>query len=336
MSQNILEIKDLFVQYSAGRDTVRAVNGINLTLEEGESLGLVGETGAGKTTTALSIMRLIPNPPGKITGGEILYRGENLMEKSEAEMRKIRGHEISMIFQEPMTALDPMYTIEDQINETLRFHTDMTRAQMHEAALEMLRKVKIPRAAEILKDYPHHLSGGMLQRVMIAIALINNPRLLIADEPTTALDVTIQAQILDLMNDLRESYDTSVIMITHDLGIVAEVCDTVAVMYAGRICERGTVDEIFYNPKHEYTKGLLRSIPKLDSRNQRLIPIAGSPVDLTSMPAGCAFASRCDCAMKICLTDLPEELPINENHRAACWMNVKRVYDEARKEGAAQ
>lgn len=339
--QAIITVKDLRTYFYSDKRCNKVLNGISFELYKGRTLCVVGESGCGKSITCSTLMGLLSFPLSVGEGSSLRFLREDgteseLTSLSRAEMRKIRGKEISMIFQEPMTALDPMYTIEDQINETLRFHTDMTRAQMHEAALEMLRKVKIPRAAEILKDYPHHLSGGMLQRVMIAIALINNPRLLIADEPTTALDVTIQAQILDLMNDLRESYDTSVIMITHDLGVIADMCDEIIVMYAGRICERGTVDEIFYNPRHEYTKGLLRSIPKLDTRNQRLIPIAGSPVDLTSMPAGCAFASRCDCAMKICLTDLPEELPINENHRAACWMNVKRVYDEAKKEGAAQ
>ena len=215
-------------------------------------------------------------------------------------------------------------------------HTNRNHEQANARAVEMLKLVGVNEPEKRLKQYPHELSGGMRQRVMIAMALACEPDILIADEPTTALDVTIQAQILELMKDLQKKLGMAIIMITHDLGVIADMCDEIIVMYAGRICERGTVDEIFYNPKHEYTKGLLRSIPKLDSRNQRLIPIAGSPVDLTSMPAGCAFASRCDCAMKICLTDLPEELPINENHRAACWMNVKRVYDEAKKEGAAQ
>ena len=229
------------------------------------------------------------------------------MKFSKKQMSEFRGKRVSIIFQDPMTSLNPTYTIGNQLREAILLHTNRNHEQANARAVEMLKLVGV-----------------------------NEPDILIADEPTTALDVTIQAQILELMKDLQKKLGMAIIMITHDLGVIADMCDEIIVMYAGRICERGTVDEIFYNPKHEYTKGLLRSIPKLDTRNQRLIPIAGSPVDLTSMPAGCAFASRCDCAMKICLTDLPEELPINEDHRAACWMNVKRVYDEARKEGAAQ
>ena len=332
----LLEVKDLKTYFYPEAGVTPAVDGLSFTLQDGGTLAIVGESGCGKSVTSLSILRIFPSPPGKIVGGDILYKGESLLKKSEKEMRKIRGNEISMIFQEPLTSLNPVFTVGQQICETLKMHQGLNKKQAREKGIEMLKKVGIPTPEKVIDDYPHQLSGGMRQRVMIAMALACEPDILIADEPTTALDVTIQAQILELMKDLQKKLGMAIIMITHDLGVIADMCDEIIVMYAGRICERGTVDEIFYNPKHEYTKGLLRSIPKLDTRNQRLIPIAGSPVDLTSMPAGCAFASRCDCAMKICLTDLPEELPINENHRAACWMNVKRVYDEARKEGAAQ
>ena len=338
--EHLLEMRNLSIDLYKGKKTpaVKLVEGIDLTLKKRQNFGVVGESGCGKSITCSSIMGLLSFPLSVGAGSSIRFQREDgsvseLTALPKAEMRKIRGKEISMIFQEPMTALDPMYTIEEQIQETLHFHTDMNRAQMHDAALEMLNRVKIPRAAEILKDYPHHLSGGMLQRVMIAIALINNPRLLIADEPTTALDVTIQAQILELMKDLQKKMGMAIIMITHDLGVIADMCDEIIVMYAGRVCERGTVDEIFYNPRHEYTKGLLRSIPTLNGGHDKLIPIAGSPVDLTNLPAGCAFASRCDRCMKICLTEQPEEVRVNDSHIASCWMNVKQVYDEAQKEG---
>ena len=335
MSEKMLEIKDLHVQYVTEGEVTYAVNGISLSLNRGKTLGLVGETGAGKTTTALSILRMLPAYTAKVTQGEVILDGINIYQAKDKELRKLRGSKVSMVFQDPMTSLNPVYRVGDQIGEVLKLHEKKrTKEELRARVGEILELVGIPASRQ--DDYPHQFSGGMKQRVMIAIAIACNPKILICDEPTTALDVTIQAQILELMKDLQKKLGMAIIMITHDLGVIADMCDEIIVMYAGRICERGTVDEIFYNPKHEYTKGLLRSIPKLDSRNQRLIPIAGSPVDLTSMPAGCAFASRCDCAMKICLTDLPEELPINEDHRAACWMNVKHVYDEARKEGAAQ
>lgn len=312
MSQNILEIKDLFVQYSAGKDTVRAVNGINLTLEEGESLGLVGETGAGKTTTALSIMRLIPNPPGKITGGEILYRGENLMEKSEAEMRKIRGHEISMIFQDPMTALNPMLSVGDQIAEVIRLHEKISRADAMRKACEMMEVVGIEggRAGE----YPHQFSGGMKQRIVIAIALACNPSLLIADEPTTALDVTIQAQVLELIG----KFNTSLLLITHDLGVVAEVCSKVAIIYAGEIVEYGTLKHIYENPSHPYTIGLFGSIPNLNETVHRLSPIPGLMPDPTKLPEGCAFAERCSQACEACGKGVMPYVEIEPGHMVRC------------------
>ena len=316
------------------KQVVQSVDHVSLHILRHETFGLVGESGCGKSQTLRSILGLLKQP-GRITGGEIRYKGADIAKMSQRELQKIRGKEISMIFQEPMTALNPVLRIRSQMYEAFEGEK-LSKEEKRRRAIELLKLVGIPSPETRLDEYPHQFSGGMRQRAMIAIALGARPKLLLADEPTTALDVTIQAQILELMKDLQKKLGMAIIMITHDLGVIADMCDEIIVMYAGRICERGTVDEIFYNPKHEYTKGLLRSIPKLDSRNQRLIPIAGSPVDLTSMPAGCAFASRCDCAMKICLTDLPEELPINEDHRAACWMNVKHVYDEARKEGAAQ
>jgi len=316
MSENILEIKDLYVQYSAGKDTVRAVNGITLSLEKGESLGLVGETGAGKTTTALSIMGLIPNPPGKITGGEILYRGENLREKSEKEMRKIRGHEISMIFQDPMTALNPMLTVGDQIAEVIRLHQNVTKAEAFQRAKEMMEIVGIEggRATE----YPHQFSGGMKQRIVIAIALACNPSLLIADEPTTALDVTIQAQVLELIEQLKVKYDTSLLLITHDLGVVAEVCNKVAIIYAGEIVEYGTLEHIYKNPSHPYTVGLFGSIPNLNETVTRLKPIPGLMPDPTKLPAGCAFAERCGEACEKCMKGAVPYIEIEPGHMVRC------------------
>ena len=335
MSTPLLQVRDLCTSFDVDAGEVRAVNGISFSLEKGKVLGIVGESGSGKSVTAYSIMRILVEP-GRIKSGEILFEGQDIVKFSKKQMSEFRGKRVSIIFQDPMTSLNPTYTIGNQLREAILLHTDRNREQANARAVEMLKLVGVNEPEKHLKQYPHELSGGMRQRVMIAMALACEPDILIADEPTTALDVTIQAQILELMKDLQKKLGMAIIMITHDLGVIADMCDEIIVMYAGRICERGTVDEIFYNPRHEYTKGLLRSIPKLDTRNQRLIPIAGSPVDLTSMPAGCAFASRCDCAMKICLTDLPEELPVNDEHRAACWMNVKRVYDEAKKEGAAQ
>lgn len=333
MSDTILEVKNLKTYFYTEEGVVPAVDGLDFTLRDGETLAIVGESGCGKSVTSLSILRLIKDPPGRIIDGEILYRGEDLCKLPEKRLRQIRGDEISMIFQEPMTALDPMYTIEAQIAEALSFHTAMTKGEMHDAALEMLRKVKIPRPDQILKDYPHHLSGGMLQRVMIAIALINNPRLLIADEPTTALDVTIQAQILELMQELRKKLGMSIIMITHDLGVVASMCERIAVMYAGHIVEYGTTDEIFYEPSHEYTKGLINSIPKLTTEeSERLVPIEGQPVDLLNPPEGCPFAPRCENCMKICLSKMPPRTQLSDTHYSHCWLRQKEAF-EAKKEG---
>ena len=332
MDTPMLQVKNLCTSFNVDAGEVRAVNGISFNLDKGKVLGIVGESGSGKSVTAYSIMRILVEP-GKIVGGEILFNGEDIVKYSKKQMREFRGKRVSIIFQDPMTSLNPTFTIGNQLREAILLHTDRNRAEANARALEMLQLVGVNEPEKRLKQYPHELSGGMRQRVMIAMALACEPDILIADEPTTALDVTIQAQILELMKDLQKKMGMAIIMITHDLGVIADMCDEIIVMYAGRVCERGTVDEIFYNPRHEYTKGLLRSIPTLNGGHDRLIPIAGSPVDLTNLPAGCAFASRCDRCMKICLTDQPEEVRVNDSHIASCWMNVKQVYDEAQKEG---
>lgn len=335
MSELLLQVKNLHTSFHTDAGEVMAVNGLNFNLEKGRVLGIVGESGSGKSVTAYSIMRILTEN-GNVTEGEVLFNGENVLNYSKQQMHEFRGSKISIIFQDPMTSLNPVYTVGNQLREAIRIHTDRNKEEVQARALEMLTLVGVNEPEKRLKQYPHELSGGMRQRVMIAMALACEPDILIADEPTTALDVTIQAQILELMQELQKKLGMAIIMITHDLGVIADICDEIIVMYAGRVCERGTADEIFYNPCHEYTRGLLRSIPKADAdQHEKLVPIAGSPVDLLNLPAGCAFASRCDSAMKLCLSDVPEELPINENHIAACWMNVKRVYDEA-KDGEAK
>ena len=329
--EHLLEMRNLSIDLSRGkrRRPVKLVEGIDLNIDKKQNFGVVGESGCGKSITCSSIMGLLSFPLSVGRGSVIRFQRSDgsetdLLKLSKKELQKLRGKDISMIFQEPMTALDPMYTIEDQIVESLRFHTDMNKAQMHEAALDMLKKVKIPRPEQILTDYPHHLSGGMLQRVMIAIALINNPRLLIADEPTTALDVTIQAQILELMKDLQRQTGMGILFITHNLGVVAELCHKVCVMYAGKLVEQGAVDDIFYRPGHPYTEGLLRSMPRLDDQERRrLIPIQGTPVDLLDPPAGCPFAPRCPHAMEVCLGRMPPYVELGPGHRSACWLRVR-------------
>ena len=330
--QPLLQVKNLCTSFKVDHGEVRAVNGISFNLDRGKVLGIVGESGSGKSVTAYSIMRILVEP-GRITGGQILFNGEDIVKYSKKQMREFRGKRVSIIFQDPMTSLNPVYTVGNQLREAIMLHTDRNRQQADERALEMLKLVGVNSPEERLKQYPFELSGGMRQRIMIAMALCCEPDILIADEPTTALDVTIQAQILELMQELQKKLGMAIIMITHDLGVIADMCDEIIVMYAGRVCERGTADEIFYNPRHEYTKGLLRSIPRLDTHHERLIPISGSPVDLTNMPKGCAFASRCDNCMKICLNELPGELDINDFHKAACWMNVRDVYYEAERGG---
>lgn len=318
MSQNLLEIKGLDVHYITEDGTVKAVNKMNLELKKCETLGLVGETGAGKTTTALAIMRLVANPPGKIVGGEIVYEGKDLLKNTEAEMRKVRGNKISMIFQDPMTSLNPVMTVGDQIAEVILLHQKVSKQESIKKAQEMLETVGIP--GDRYKDYPHQFSGGMKQRVVIAIALACNPQLLIADEPTTALDVTIQAQVLSLMNKLKKEFDTSMIMITHDLGIVAEVCDKVAIMYAGSVVEYTDKESLYTNPMHPYTVGLFNSIPDLDTDEPRLKPIKGLMPDPTNLPSGCPFHPRCPKAMDICKEKEPNEVHVADNHVVKCFL----------------
>ena len=318
----LLEVKDLHTSFFTDAGEVRAVNGVSFNLEHGKVLGIVGESGSGKSVTAYSIMQILAGT-GKIVGGSIKLDGQELVNSGEKVMRTIRGNKVSIIFQDPMTSLNPTYTIGKQLMEAILLHTNRNKQQAHERAVEMLRLVNINEPEKRMKQYPYELSGGMRQRVMIAMALACEPDILIADEPTTALDVTIQAQILELMQSLQEELGMAIIMITHDLGVVAQLCDEVIVMYAGSICEQGTADEIFYNPRHEYTKGLLRSIPTSDTAGQKLQPITGTPIDLLNMPQGCAFAPRCDAAMKVCIQKKCERMRINEDHQAACWMNVK-------------
>ena len=318
----LLEVNDLRTSFFTDAGEVKAVNGISFRLDHGKVLGIVGESGSGKSVTAYSIMQILAST-GRIVGGSIKLDGEELVGAGEKVMRKVRGNKVSIIFQDPMTSLNPTHTIGHQIMESILLHTGRNRKEAHERAIEMLRLVNINEPEKRMKQYPHELSGGMRQRVVIAMALACEPDILIADEPTTALDVTIQAQILDLMTSLQKELGMAIIMITHDLGVVAQMCDEVIVMYAGSICEQGTADEIFYNPRHEYTKGLMRSIPTTTTFGQRLQPITGTPIDLLNMPEGCPFAPRCDAAMKICLKHKAERMVINENHYAACWMNVR-------------
>ena len=323
----LLKVSDLHTSFFTPAGEVRAVNGVSFSLEKGKVLGIVGESGSGKSVTAYSIMQILSNP-GRITGGSIKFNGEELVGASKDTMRSIRGNKISIIFQDPMTSLNPVFTIGNQLVEAIMLHTDRDMAAAKARAVEMLHLVGITEPEKRVNQYPHELSGGMRQRVMIAMALACEPDILIADEPTTALDVTIQAQILDLMRDLQKQLGMSIILITHDLGVVAEMCDEVIVMYAGEICERGTADEIFYNPKHEYTRGLLRSIPTVDDSGERLEPIGGTPVDLLNMPDGCPFAPRCDRAMKVCLKYRAKEMVINDCHIASCWQNVRTAVED--------
>lgn len=313
-----VEIKDLVVEYRTDDGVVQAVNGLDLEIEQGKTLGLVGETGAGKTTTGLSILRLIPSPPGKIVSGEIKLGGEDIFAKTEHEMEKVRGNQVSMIFQDPMTSLDPVMNVQEQIAEVIELHGDMNHAKAIEKAKEMLELVGIPGARGT--EYPHQFSGGMKQRVVIAIALACSPGLLIADEPTTALDVTIQAQVLEMMKNLKEQYNTSMLMITHDLGIVAEICDTVSVIYAGRIVEHGSLEDIFENTRHPYTEGLFNSLPNLNDRKAKLKPIKGLMPDPSNLPAGCAFCPRCDYAMEACKEKKPARVYRNDEHYVECHL----------------
>ena len=325
MSEKLLEIKDERLSFFTPAGEVKALNGVSFSMEEGEVLGIVGESGSGKSVTAYSIMGLTAYP-GKLVGGTVHFNGHEIEKMTEKEFRKIRGNEVSIIFQDPMTSLNPVYTIGNQIVEVILLHTNKTKKEAYERAKELLELVGINEPSKRLKQYPHELSGGMRQRVMIAIALACEPKLLIADEPTTALDVTIQAQILELMQELRKKLGMSIIMITHDLGVVANMCEKIAVMYAGHIVEYGTADEIFYNPSHEYTKGLIKSIPKLNAEKiERLVPIEGQPVDLLNPPAGCPFAPRCSECMKICLNKMPPKTELSDTHYSYCWLLQKEA-----------
>ena len=332
MSDYLVDIKNERLSFFTPAGEVKALNDVSLYLREGEVLGIVGESGSGKSVTSYSIMGLTADP-GRIIGGTIEFNGHHIEQLTEKEMRKIRGKEVSIIFQDPMTSLNPVYTIGNQIEEAILLHTDKNRRQARERAIELLSLVGINEPEKRIHQYPHELSGGMRQRVMIAIALACEPKLLIADEPTTALDVTIQAQILELIMELKEKLGMAVILITHDLGIVASMCDRIAVMYAGKVIECGSTDDIFYRPKHEYTRGLLRSIPRIDEKeSQRLIAIEGTPVDMLNPPAGCPFAPRCPKCMKICLREMPPYTDYSDVHYAACWLNQKEEFENSGKE----
>lgn len=327
-SDVLLDIKDLHVSFFTPAGEVKAVTSVTYTMEHGEVLGIVGESGSGKSVSAYSLMGIIADP-GKIVSGSINFNGHEVEKMTEKEFRKMRGSEISIIFQDPMTSLNPVYTIGNQLTEMLRLHTDKTKKECEERAIELLGLVGMNEPEKRMKQYPHEFSGGMRQRVMIAMALACEPKLLIADEPTTALDVTIQAQILELMVELKKKINMSIIIITHDLGVVSDVCDRIAVMYAGKIVEIGKTDDIFYNPKHQYTVGLLKSIPKInEDTHERLIPIEGTPVDLLNLPAGCPFASRCDKCMKICLREMPPYTEVSEGHVSACWLIQKDEFEK--------
>jgi oligopeptide transport system ATP-binding protein len=321
----LLEVRNLRTEFVTQEGIVHAVNGISYTLHEGEALGIVGESGCGKSVSALSLMRLVPSPPGRIVSGEVLFEGRDLLKLKDEEMRRIRGNKIAMIFQDPMTSLNPVLTIGRQISEALELHKGLDRRAARKRTIELLEMVGIPSARTRVDDYPHQFSGGMRQRVMIAMAISCEPRLLIADEPTTALDVTIQAQILDLINRLRRELGMALILITHDLGVVAGVCDRIAVMYAGYIVEEASAEDLFSDPRHPYTLGLLRSVPRIDQpRRERLIPIEGFPPDLIYLPQGCPFVPRCAYAVERCELENPALRPVAPGHRVACWVEVRR------------
>jgi oligopeptide/dipeptide ABC transporter ATP-binding protein len=325
----LLEVQDLATHFFTQEGVVKAVDGISYQLDEGEVLGIVGESGCGKSVSALSVMRLIPDPPGRIVNGSVIFEGENLLEIDDREMRHIRGNRIAMVFQEPMTSLNPVLTIGRQLTETLELHQNMDKKQAVERAAELLRTVGIPDSAHRLKDYPHQFSGGMRQRVMIAMALSCNPRLIIADEPTTALDVTIQAQILELMVDLSTEFGTAMIIITHNLGVVARYAKRVIVMYAGKIIETGSAEDIYHGSRHPYTLGLLNSVPRLDAAERiKLEAIDGLPPDLVDMPPGCSFAPRCRYAYDKCIQESPSLMNASEGHESACW-RIEELADPA-------
>lgn len=323
--EKILEVQNLHVAFKTFGGEVKAVRGVTFDLHKGETLAIVGESGCGKSVTSQSIMRLIPDPPGRITEGSILFKGQDLTRLKDSQMRKIRGADISMIFQDPMTALNPTLTIGDQIMEGIIQHNKVSKEQAKKVALDMMSLVGIPSPEVRLKQYPHQFSGGMRQRIVIAMALICQPKILIADEPTTALDVTIQAQILELFKEIQRKTGVSIILITHDLGVVAQVADRIAVMYAGKIVETGSRREIFYYPQHPYTKGLLNSVPRLDMEKGELMPIPGSPPDLFSPPLGCPFTARCEQAMEVCDKVYPQQTQRTQHHLVNCWLQDERA-----------
>ena len=327
MSENILSVQNLHTSFHTDKGEVKAVNGVTFNLEKGKILGIVGESGSGKSVTAYSIMRILEKN-GRITEGKILYKGQDIAEFSEKQMREFRGKCCSIIFQDPMTSFNPVFTVGNQLKEAIELHTDRKGKEAEARAIEMLTLVGVNEPEKRVKQYPYELSGGMRQRVMIAMALACEPDILIADEPTTALDVTIQAQILELMQSLQKKLGMAIIMVTHDLGVIADMCDEIIVMYGGRVCERGTAEDIFYRPHHEYTKGLLRSIPNVDRIGEKLIPIPGTPINLLNMPKGCAFCPRCEEAMKICIEEQPPEMQMPDGHFASCWLNVKAAMEE--------
>ena len=326
----ILEASDLSVSFETDAGEVQAVRDVSLSLKEGEVLAIVGESGCGKSVLCKSLMKMLPGN-ARIKSGKILANGIDITGYKERDMAKLRGTLFSMVFQDPMTALNPTMTIGRQIEEAIKIHNPhIKRDALEKRVIELMGLVGIDQADERRNLYPYHFSGGMRQRSVLAIALAGNPSILIADEPTTALDVTIQAQILELMQSLQEKLGMAIIMVTHDLGVIASMCDEIIVMYGGRVCERGTADAIFYSPAHEYTKGLLRSIPTKTNSKTRLVPIGGTPINMLNMPKGCAFCPRCDAAMKICLTEKPEEIWVGEDHLAACWMNIKNMMEEGK------
>ena len=326
MSDSILSVKELRTSFSTDNGEVMAVNGISFDLDRGKILGIVGESGSGKSVTAYSIMRILESNGG-IKGGHVFYKGDDITKFSEKQMREFRGKCCSIIFQDPMTSLNPVFTVGNQLKEAIELHTDRKGKAAEERAVEMLTLVGVNEPEKRVKQYPYELSGGMRQRVMIAMALACEPDILIADEPTTALDVTIQAQILELMQDLQKKLGMAIIIVTHDLGVIADMCDEIIVMYGGCVCERGTAEDIFYRPHHEYTKGLLRSIPNVDKIGEKLIPIPGTPINLLNMPKGCAFCPRCENAMKICIEEVPQEMQMPDGHYASCWLNVKEAME---------
>lgn len=332
MSEHLLSVVDLNTSFNTERGEVMAVNGVSFNLDEGKILGIVGESGSGKSVTAYSIMQILEKN-GSIKKGQVLYKGQDITKYSEKQMRDFRGKCCSIIFQDPMTSLNPVFTVGNQLKEAIELHTERKGKEAMARAIEMLTLVGVNEPEKRVKQYPYELSGGMRQRVMIAMALACEPDILIADEPTTALDVTIQAQILELMQSLQKKLGMAIIMVTHDLGVIADMCDEIIVMYGGRVCERGTAEDIFYRPSHEYTKGLLKSIPSVDKMGERLVPISGTPINLLNMPKGCAFCPRCENAMKICIEEVPPEMQMPDGHFASCWMNVKKQMEEQHEGG---